>query len=88
MPEVEFPFYSSPSASSATSAVSARPPALPEVEKSRRRRSSEMAAKQTYIWSTPFFDFEFVDIRTKRSKGEIVKGEGKNQRHSPLFFPV
>ncbi len=88
MPEVEFPFYSSPSASSATSAVStARPPALPEVEKSRRRRSSEMAAKQTYIWSTPFFDFEFVDIRTKRSKGEIVKG-GKESTSFPTFFPV
>ena len=44
-----------------------------------------MAAKQTYIWSTPFFDFEFVDIRTKRSKGEIVKGRKRNQRHSQLF---
>ncbi len=44
MPEVEFPFYSSPSASSTTSAVSARPPALPEAEKSRRMRSTEMAA--------------------------------------------
>lgn len=30
------------------------------------------ATKQTYVWSTPFFDFEFVDIRTKRSKGNEV----------------
>ncbi len=46
-----------------------------------------MAAKQTYIWSTPFFDFEFVDIRTKRSKGEIVK-RGKESTSFPTFFPV
>jgi hypothetical protein len=24
------------------------------------------AAKQTYTWSTPFFDVEFVDIRTRK----------------------
>jgi hypothetical protein len=28
------------------------------------------AAKQTYTWSTPFFDVEFVDIRTR--KGNTV----------------
>ena len=32
--------------------------------------SASKHTKQTYIWSTPFFDFEFVDIRTKRNKGK------------------
>jgi hypothetical protein len=29
------------------------------------------AAKQTYTWSTPFFDVEFVDIRTRKGTNTV-----------------
>ena len=32
--------------------------------------SEHKPAKQTYTWSTPFFDVEFVDIRTKKDKSK------------------
>lgn len=29
--------------------------------------NSGVKARQTFLWSTPFFDIEFVDIKTRRA---------------------
>jgi hypothetical protein len=39
------------------------------MEASSEQQQQHKSAKQTYTWSTPFFDVEFVDIRTRKGTG-------------------
>ena len=38
-------------------------------QQQQQQQHNSKAAKQTYTWSTPFFDVEFVDIRTRKGTG-------------------
>lgn len=43
------------------------------------RKFANMGTKQTYTWSTPFFDIEFIDIKTRKQRGELSKRQRERE---------